>query len=558
MKCQPVIAGLSHHCRFVFRPGVRLVLFAALLAIPGLDRASAAGRMLSGLVFADHNADGRRDPAEPGLPGVLVSNGTEVVVTDVTGHYALTVRDRTAVFVIKPPGYAVPRGAHNLPYFYRLHWPAGTGETLRYGGVPATGELPETHHFPLLPAVSHEAFSVLVVADPQVHNRAQIGYYERRFIEELSARKDFAFGVMLGDIVRNDLSLFDPYLPVNARLPGPIFHVVGNHDIDYDATSFTTAVATFNRNFGPANYALMEGAAVFVVLNNVYTPLPGEAKAGGEYTGGLTPDAEAFTANLLSHVPADRLVVLCQHIPFVPGPARPSAHRPADQHRLLALLRGRRVLALSGHTHTQWHARLAQDSGWHGEEPLRQWVVGTASGSWWGGAPDQDGLPTATMKDGTPPGYGILHVNRTDYRLEYRVPGRPPEHQLNLVSPRHVVARERDQAIQVNVFNGSERTEVAIRIRPGSDQWVPLQYAPGIDAEYAGRVWQRDVSEVPLAGTRLPPSTESLHLWQGSLPRSLPVGSYEIEVRARDEWGVESFVRRPLDVHPAKLPYGRN
>ncbi len=36
--------------------------------------------------------------------------------------------------------------------------------------------------------------------------------------------------------MRNDLSLFTPYLPVNA-LAGPIFHVVGNHDIDYDATS---------------------------------------------------------------------------------------------------------------------------------------------------------------------------------------------------------------------------------------------------------------------------------------------------------------------------------
>ena len=88
---------------------------------------------------------------------------------------------------------------------------------------------------------------------------------------------DFAFGLMLGDIVRNDLSLFDPYLPVNARLPGPIFHVVGNHDVDYDATNPVDAVATFNRHFGPADYALMEGEAVFIVLNNVYTPLPGRA-----------------------------------------------------------------------------------------------------------------------------------------------------------------------------------------------------------------------------------------------------------------------------------------
>lgn len=534
--------------------GLRFAFVTSGAAADGVDVVATIG----GTVFADRNANGTRDPDEPGLPGVLVSNGTTVLATDASGRYALPMPPRSAVFVIKPPGYALPRGPHNLPAFHRLHWPEGAGEPLRYGGVSPTGALPSTHDFGLVPAPRGEAFSVLVVADPQVHNRAHIGYYEQRFIGELASRTDFAFGVMLGDIVRNDLSLFEPYLPVNARLPGPIFHVVGNHDIDYDATSFTTAVATFNRHFGPANYALMEGSAVFVVLNNVYTPLPGAASANGDYAGGLTPDAAAFVSALLPHLPADRLIVLCQHIPFVPGMDRPTAHRPEDQVRLLELLEGRRVLALAGHTHTQWHAFLGPESGWHGDEPLRQWVVGTASGSWWGGDPDEHGLPVSTMKDGTPPGYGILHIEGVSYRLEYRRPGRPADDQLRLVSPRHVVARERDQPIQVNVFNGSERTEVAFRVLPVSTEWIKLAFAPGIDAEYAGRAWVRDMSETPVPGTRLPPPAESSHLWQGRLPRSLPPGSYEIEVRARDEWGGEYFVRRPLDVHPATLPYGRN
>jgi hypothetical protein len=520
--------------------------------------ASPAQLTVSGIVYRDDNADGQHDPTEPGLAGILVSNGTSVTATDGSGRYSLAVPPRTAVFVVKPPGYALPRGPHRLPSFHRLHWPDGAGEPLRYGGVPPTGAFPATLDFGLLPAAPLNTYSVLLLADPQVHNPTHVAYYEHRFIRELSARSDFAFGLVLGDIVRNDLSLFEPYLPVNARLPGPMFHVVGNHDIDYDATSFTTAVATFNRHFGPANYALMEGSAVFVILNNVFTPLPGAANAGGDYSGGLTPDAEAFVASLLPHVPPNRLIVLCQHIPFIPGFARPASHRPGDQARLLELLRGRNVLALSGHTHTQWHAFLGEESGWRGRRPLRQWVVGTASGSWWGGDPDADGLPTSTMKDGTPPGYGILHLNGTDYRLEYRVAGQPPGHQARLVSPRHVVARERDQPIQVNVFNGSARTEVAFRVLPVSDDWTPLRHAPGIDAEYAGRAWARDMSEKPVPGTRLPPPDESQHLWEGSLPRSLPVGSYEVEVRVRDEWGVESFVRRPLTVHPPTLPYGRN
>lgn len=308
-------------------PFLFIVLFTLLAVASGRSAVNASPASLSGVVFADQNTNGKRDPSEPGLEGVLVSNGTRVVATDVAGRYTLPVAERYAVFVVKPPGYALPRGAHNLPLFYRLHWPAGSGENLRYAGVPATGELPAAHDFALIPAAPREAFSVLVIADRQVHNPTQIDYYERRFVEELSARNDFAFGVVLGDIVRNDLSLFDPCLPVNARLPGPIFHAVGNHDIDYDATSLTTAVATFNRHFGPANYAIMEGSVVFLILNNVFTPLPGAAKADGEYIGGLTPEAGTFVASLLPHLPEDRLIVLCQHIPFVPGFASPTAHR---------------------------------------------------------------------------------------------------------------------------------------------------------------------------------------------------------------------------------------
>ncbi len=135
---------------------------------------------LSGVVFADHDADGKRSGAEPGLPGVLVSNGTLVVATDDNGRYSLPVAARTTIFVIKPPGYELPRGDHNLPLFYRRHWPDGPGEMLRYGGVLPTGALPAEHDFPLRPAEARNAFSVLVMADPQVHNPTHVTYYERR------------------------------------------------------------------------------------------------------------------------------------------------------------------------------------------------------------------------------------------------------------------------------------------------------------------------------------------------------------------------------------------
>ena len=41
---------------------------------------------ISGWVFEDLNWDGRRQSDEPGIPGVMVSDGLNVVVTDANGH----------------------------------------------------------------------------------------------------------------------------------------------------------------------------------------------------------------------------------------------------------------------------------------------------------------------------------------------------------------------------------------------------------------------------------------------------------------------------------------
>src|SRR5258708_11443638 len=99
----------------------------------------------TGVVFEDRSGSGRRQAGDPGIAGVLVSNGCEVVKTDGEGRYALPVDDQTIIFVIKPSGYAVPveRGVM-LPRFYYIHQPKGTPAHLglRYRGIEPTGPLP--------------------------------------------------------------------------------------------------------------------------------------------------------------------------------------------------------------------------------------------------------------------------------------------------------------------------------------------------------------------------------------------------------------------------------
>jgi hypothetical protein len=59
----------------------------------------AAATAVSGAVYDDANANGRRDATEKGLSGVAVSDGVEVVETGADGTYRLSATGRN-VFVV--------------------------------------------------------------------------------------------------------------------------------------------------------------------------------------------------------------------------------------------------------------------------------------------------------------------------------------------------------------------------------------------------------------------------------------------------------------------------
>src|SRR5690606_6474697 len=83
---------------------------------------------VSGYVYHDANGNGQRDRREPGVAGVSVSNGVQVVATADKGHYELPVDQDNIIFVIKPSGYAVPTDEDSLPKFYYIHKPNGSPE----------------------------------------------------------------------------------------------------------------------------------------------------------------------------------------------------------------------------------------------------------------------------------------------------------------------------------------------------------------------------------------------------------------------------------------------
>ena len=101
----------------------------ALAAIDASERWLKTHRecKFQGIVFEDRDGSGTSSASNPGIAGVLVSNGRDVAVTGPDGRYTLPLPDEATIFVIKPAGFMPPIDPlTNLPRFYRHHQPKGS------------------------------------------------------------------------------------------------------------------------------------------------------------------------------------------------------------------------------------------------------------------------------------------------------------------------------------------------------------------------------------------------------------------------------------------------
>ncbi len=504
-------------------------------ALGGALSNAAAAETARGVVFYDINKNGERDQGEPGLPNIRVSNQREIVFTDEEGRWALPASDDAIFFVIKPSGFTPPLSANNLPQFYYIHKPAGSPKT-KYAGVAPTGDLPDSIDFPLLRQEEPETFQAIFFGDPQPTSQQQIDYIAHDVVEELIGT-EAKFGVTLGDILFDDLSLFESMNRTVALIGVPWFNVIGNHDINFDAPTDELSDETFERVYGPAYYSFDYGKVHFVVLDNVNW-LGRKPEGPGKYVGGLGEKQIAFVKNDLKSVPEEKLVVLMMHIPL---------NGVEDRGALYRLIENRPyTLSISGHTHTQEQRFLGKEDGWQGRKPHHHIVNVTVSGTWWKGSLDERGIPHATMRDGAPNGWSVITFDGERATFDFRAAGRPAHYQMNVMAPEAVAAAETGTTdVYVNVFAGSERSTVEMRV--GWDgEWKKLKHVREKDPFYTA-VRDREMATTP-APPQLNGPVDSSHLWKGKLPAALPVGTHTIFVRTRDLYGRYFHAKRVIRV----------
>ena len=496
-----------------------------------LCSAYISAQSVTGYVYEDANHNGKKEKNEKGLANISVTNGNEVVLTDKNGKYELPLKGEAIIAVIKPAGYAIPLNKDNLPQFFYNHKPEGSPKS-KFPGVAPTGELPKLVNFGLYASQESDDFTALIFGDPQPYNLEEVDYFYRGVVTEVEGIKNVPFGLSLGDLVGNDLSLFNPYIQAVKKVGIPWYNLLGNHDLNFDATTDDKADETYEAHFGPANYAFNYGKVHFIVLDDVIYPDPRDSKG---YWGGFREDQLQFVANDLKYVPKDHLVVLAFHIPL--SEPDDDAFRDEDRNQLFKLLKDfPNTLSLSAHTHIQRQDFFFKGDGWLQEKPHHHYNVGTTSGDWYSGKLDEKGIPISVMRDGTQKGYAFINFKGNQYTVDYKVAGKPKEHQMQVFAPKVVPQGKRTKAgVFANFFMGKEGDKVQYRVDGG--KWNDMEYVKDQDPSYVELVYEWDLTDKLMPGRRSSDPIISTHVWRGNLPANLETGVHKIEIQATDMFG---------------------
>lgn len=501
---------------------------------------------VTGTVYHDINANGQREPEEPGVAEVAVSNGESVTLTDSNGGYTLEVDDPGVVFVVKPSSWKVlPDPDTHLAAFYYFYRPQGSPK-LKYGGLPPTGPVPAEINFALQPNPEQGPVRMLILGDTQVRDFDEVRYFLRDMVAEISGM-DVAFGCVLGDNVFNNPLMFAP-LRQAAGQAGLTWHFApGNHDADFDAPSWKYSYETFQREMGPAYYAAVYGNVHILVLNDIRYEIHSK-----DYHAELGEQQQAFIRNYLAQVPKEAFIVLFMHIPIM---------NLRDKDALFNTLAAfPNCISMSAHTHSHAHRFLGAEDGWPGSKPHHHIIQGTACGSWYRGFPNAVGIPDAVMADGTPKGYSVLTVDGDAYDLVYHPSSRPEGYQMDVYAPDRVGPESEDKGqVVVNFFNGTERCQVEMRVNGGP--WIPMERfagkAPyyrelverqerfvkliaegrGLDQLDDATIKKIDNQFRPAIGRGMPGPDDTDHLWRAPVPSDLLPGFNGIDVRARTLFG---------------------
>lgn len=525
---------------------------------------TAPAETARGTVFEDKTGTGKPGSGNPGLPGVLVSNGRDVVKTDSNGHWQLPVADGQSLFVIKPAGFMTPVDPETqLPKFSYIHAPNGTPDPDRYrfAGIAPTGPLPQSIDFALRRQEEKPRFNAILFTDPQPESLAEIGFI-RDDVVARTTNIDAAFGITHGDLMFDDLAHYGRYNKIIGTIGLPWYNCPGNHDMNLEAVDNTLSRETYKATYGTRYHAFQYAGVTFFVLDNVFYQGTDPAKPNGfgKYIGKFGDEQLQFVRNVLANVPKDSLIVYSFHIPLKTLAGTDGGFANTDNAAFFeAIASHPNSISFSGHTHTNEHWYFGAADGFTGGTHHHH-VMSAVSGSWWSGPFDERGIPVAIQTDGAPNGFRVLQIDGSAYTTTLMPAHDRADGHMRIVLDSQVHANDAgtmseypvgrlltgpiEQAachstrVVVNFYDGGPKSELELFIAHGKS--LPMKKVSRRDP-FVEELFTRNAKAKK---SWVKPELSS-HVWEANLPSDLAVGTHQLKVRAKDEYGrtvVDSMV----------------
>lgn len=438
-----------------------------------IDFEPSAGTTVFGLVSSE----------EGPVANVVVSDGTEVTVTDDKGIYELKSAKKWGyVFISVPSGYEVAAEGV-FPQFY---------QTLK-----GAADVVEQKDFKLTKVDGQDRYKLFLLGDMHLANRTNDAAQFTQFTTDLNAYMaqhsgQKMYALTLGDMTwdlywyKNNYALPQYRETINRQVKNlQIYHTMGNHDNDFMTTSDYDAAVKYVDCIGPTFYSFNIGQVHYVVMDNIDCSAY-DGTDSRNYVKKLSNEQLKWLAKDLAYVDKSTPLLVAMHAqiykPTSTGFAfdHDSANTEALLAALLAALDGYEVHFVTGHTHKVYN--ITPDDDVVKGRDIHEHNSGAICASWWWSGNLTPGVHVSI--DGAPGGYAIWDIDGTDFAWLYKSTGWPEEYQfrsydLNNVSfsmddvpniPSNVLIQLAYKKY-VNAYPENSDNEVLIKIWNWNSNW---------------------------------------------------------------------------------------
>ena len=434
-----------------------------------IDFEPSAGTTVFGLVSSE----------EGPVANVVVSDGTEVTVTDDKGIYELKSAKKWGyVFISVPSGYEVAAEGV-FPQFY---------QTLK-----GAADVVEQKDFKLTKVDGQDRYKLFLLGDMHLANRTNDAAQFTQFTTDLNAYMaqhsgQKMYALTLGDMTwdlywyKNNYALPQYRETINRQVKNlQIYHTMGNHDNDFMTTSDYDAAVKYVDCIGPTFYSFNIGQVHYVVMDNIDCSAY-DGTDSRNYVKKLSNEQLKWLAKDLAYVDKSTPLIVAMHAQIYKPTSTGFAfdHDSANTEELLAALDGYEVHFVTGHTHKVYN--ITPDDDVVKGRDIHEHNSGAICASWWWSGNLTPGVHVSI--DGAPGGYAIWDIDGTDFAWLYKSTGWPEEYQfrsydLNNVSfsmddvpniPSNVLIQLAYKKY-VNAYPENSDNEVLIKIWNWNSNW---------------------------------------------------------------------------------------